>query len=159
MWESDHKEVLLLKNLCFWIVVLEKTLESPLNYKEIKPIISKWNQPWIFTGRTVAQAEAPILCPPDAKSQLIGKVPDSGKDWRQKEKRAAEDEMVTKHYQSNVHESEHSPRDSEGQGSLVCSSPWGQKESDSTSWLNNNYKMNFIRDWNFKGTAYFLKLK
>ena len=90
MWELDHKEGWALKNWFFQTVVLEKTLESPLDCKEIKPVNPKGNQPWIFTGRT----DAPILWPPDAKSQLIGKDPDAGKDWRQKEKRATEDEMV-----------------------------------------------------------------
>ena len=94
MWELDHKEGWALKNLLFWTVVLEKTLESPLDSKEIKPINLKGDQSWIFTGRTVAKAEAPILWQPDAKSQLIRKDPDAGKDWRQKEKEAAEDEMV-----------------------------------------------------------------
>ena len=92
-WELDHKESWMTKNWCFWTVVLEKTLESPLDCK-IKPVNPKGNQTWIFIGRTVAEAEALILWPPDAKSPLIGKDPDAGKDWRQKEKWAAEDEMV-----------------------------------------------------------------
>ena len=91
MWELDHKEGWVVNNWCFWIV-LEKTLESPLDCKEIKAVNPKGNQPWIFIGRT--DAEAPVLWPPDAKSQLIGKDPDAGKDWQQKEKGAAEDEMV-----------------------------------------------------------------
>ena len=90
MQELDHKQGWAPKNWCFPIAVLEKTLESPLNYKEIKPVHPKGNQLWIFTGRTVAEAEAPILWPPEAKSQLIEKLPDAEKDWRQKEKRAAE---------------------------------------------------------------------
>ena len=94
MWDLDHKEGWEPKNWCFWIVVLEKTLESPLDFKEIKPINPKGNQPWIFTGGTVDEAKAPILWLLDAKSQLIGKDPDAGKDWRQKEKGAAENEMV-----------------------------------------------------------------
>ena len=92
MWELDHKEGWVLKNWCFQIVVLEKTLESLLDCKKIKPVNPKGNQPWIFIGRT--DAEAPILWPPDVKSSLIGKDPDAGKDWRQKEKRVAEEEMV-----------------------------------------------------------------
>ena len=92
MWEVDHKEGWAPKNWCFLIVVLEKTLESPLNCKVIKPVNPRGNQPWIFIGRT--DAEASVLWLPDAKSQLIGNDPDAGKDWRQKEKRAAEDEMV-----------------------------------------------------------------
>ena len=87
MWELDHKEGWALKNWCFQIVALEKTLENPLNSKEIKPVKTKGNQPWIFIGRIDVEAEAPILWPPDAKSWLIGKDPDDGKDWRQKEKR------------------------------------------------------------------------
>ena len=94
MWELEHKEGWALKNWLFWTVVLEKTLESPLDSKEIKPVNLKGDQSWIFTGRTVAKAEAPILWQPDAKSQLIRKDPDAGKDWRQKEKEAAEDGMV-----------------------------------------------------------------
>ena len=92
MWEMDHKEGWVLKNWCLQTVVMVKTLESPLHSKEIKPVNPKRNQPWILTGRT--NAEAPIIWPPDAKSQLIGKDPDAGKDWRQKKKGAAEDEMV-----------------------------------------------------------------
>ena len=93
MLELDHKECWALKNWYFWTVVLEKTLESPLESKEIKPVNSK-DQPWIFIGRTDAETEAAILWPPDSKSQLIGKDPDAGKDWTQKEKGVAEDEMV-----------------------------------------------------------------
>jgi len=94
MWELDHKEDWVLKNGCFQIVVLKKTLESPLDCKEIKPVNPKGNQLWIFIGSTAADTETPILCPPDVKSWLIGKDPDSGKDWRQEEKGMAEDEMV-----------------------------------------------------------------
>ena len=92
MWELEHKEDWAPKNCCFRIAVLEKTLESPLDSKEIKPVSPKGNQYWIFIGRT--DAEAPVLWPPDAKSQLIEKDPDAGKDWKQKEKEVAEDEMV-----------------------------------------------------------------
>ena len=94
MWELDHKEGWAPKNWCFQTVVVEKTLESPLDYKEIKLVNPKRKQPWIFIGKTDAKAEAPILWPPDLKSLLLGKDPDAGKDWRQKEKGAAEDEMV-----------------------------------------------------------------
>ena len=93
MWELDHKEGWALKNWCFWTAVLEKTLESPLDSK-IKPVNPKENQSWIFNGKTDAEAEAPILWPPDAKSQFIGKDPDSGKGWKQEEKGMTEDEMV-----------------------------------------------------------------
>ena len=94
IWELDHKEGWASKNWCFWTVVLEKTLESPLDCKEIKPVNPKGNKSGIFIGRTVAEAEVPILWPPDAKSWLFGKDPDVGKDWRQKEKRAVESEMI-----------------------------------------------------------------
>ena len=94
MWELDHKEGWAAKNWCFRIVVLDKTLESPLDSTEIKLVNPKENQPWIFIGRTVAEAEGPIFWPPDVKSQLIRKGPDAGEDWRQKEKVAVEDKMV-----------------------------------------------------------------
>ena len=93
MWELDHKEGLALKNWCFWTVVLEKTLESPLNCKEIKPVNPKGNQSWIFIGRTDAKAETPILWPPDVKSWLTRKDSDAGKEWRQ-EKGTTKDEKV-----------------------------------------------------------------
>ena len=93
MQELDCEERWVLKNWCFWTVVLEKTLESPLDYKEIQPVHPKGNQSWIFIGRTDAEAETPILWPPDAKSWLLGKDPDAGKDWRQEEKGTTEDEM------------------------------------------------------------------
>ena len=116
--ELDHKEGWVQKNWCFRTVVLEKTLESPLDCKEIKPVNPKGNQPWTFTGRT--DTEAPIPRPPDAKSWLTGKDPDAGKDWRQKEKGAAENEMVGWHQRLNEHEFDQTPRDSWGQRSLVC---------------------------------------
>ena len=94
MWELDYKESWAPRNSCFWTVVLEKTLEGPLDYKEIKPGNPKGNQSWIFIGRTDAEAEAPILWPPDAKNWLSGKDPDAGKDWRQEQKGTTEDEMV-----------------------------------------------------------------
>ena len=101
MWELDHKEVWAPKNWCFWNAVLEKTLESPLDSKEIKPVNLRGNQLWIFIGRTDAEAEALIMWPPDVKSWLIGKDPDAGKDWRQKEKGMTEDEMVVWHHWHN----------------------------------------------------------
>ena len=113
--------------------MLEKTLGSPLECKEIKPVNSKGNQPWIFIGRT--GAEAPILWPPDMKSRLIRKAPNAGKDWRQ-ENRATEDEMVEWHHWLNGHKFEQALGDGEGQGSLTCCSPWGRKELDTTEWLN-----------------------
>ena len=113
-----------------------RRLLSPLDWKEIKLVYPKGNQPWIFIERTDAEAEVPILWPPDAKSRLMRKDPDAGTDWGQVEK-GAEDEMVGWHYQLNGHESEQTSGDSEGQGSLVCCSPWGHKESDMTEWLKN----------------------
>jgi len=124
---------------CLPIVVLEKTLESFLDCKEIKPVNPKGNQSWIFIGRTDAEAEAPTLWPPGVKSQHIRKDPDAGKDWRQEEKGMTEDEMVGWHHWLNGHESEQTLGDGEGQGSLVCCSPWGHKELEMTEWLNNNY--------------------
>ena len=121
MWEVDHKEGWVPKNGCFWIVVLENTLESRMDSKEIKPVNPKGNQLWILIGRT--DAEAPILWPPDANCWLTGKNPDAGKDWGQGEKWATEDEMVGWHHWLNGHEFEQTLRDSEGQGRLACCSP------------------------------------
>ena len=105
MWELDHKEALVLKNWCFWTVVLEKTLESPLDCKKMKPVHPEGNQSWIFFGRTEAEAETPIFWPPGVKNWLIGKDPDTGKDWIQ-EKEMTEDEMVGCHHQLDGHEFE-----------------------------------------------------
>ena len=138
IWELDHKKGWVLKNWCFWTVVLEKTLESPLDCKEIQPVHSKENQSWIFIGRTDAEAETPILWPPDVKSWLIWKDPDAGKDWRQEEKGTTEDEMVEWHHRLKGHEFEQAPGVGDGQGSLVYCSPWGGRELDTTEWLNNN---------------------
>ena len=131
MWELDHKEGWALKNWCFCTVVLEKTLESPLDSKEIKPVSLKGNQPWIFIGRIDAEAETPILWLPDLKKQLIRKEPDAGKDWGP-EKGMTEDEMVGWHHWLNGHEFEQTLGDSEGQGSLAFCSPWSCKELDMT---------------------------
>ena len=122
------------KNRCFWTVLLEKILESPLDCKEIEPINSKGNQPWLFIERTDAEAEAPILWPLDSKSRLTRKDPDAGKDWRQEEKGATEDEMVGWHHWLNRHEFEQTLGGGEGQGSLTSCSPWGCKEP---AWLSN----------------------
>ena len=115
MWELIHKEGWALKNWCFWTMVLEKTLESPLDCEEIQSVNPKGNQSWIFFGRTDAETEAPILWPPDAKNGLIAKDPDAGKDWRQKEKRVTEGEMVGWHHQFSGHELGHTQGDSEEQ--------------------------------------------
>ena len=116
-------------------MVLEKILESPLDSMEIKPVNPKGNQPWVFIGRPDAEAEGPILWPPEAKSWLIGKDPDAGKDWRQ-EKGTTEDEMVGWYHWLDGHEFEQVPGVADGQGSLACCSPWGCKESDTTEKLN-----------------------
>ena len=136
MWELDCEESWATKNWCFWTVVLEKTLENPLDCKEIKPVNPKGNQPWIFTGRTDAEVEAPILWPPDVKNWLIRKDPDAGKDWRQVERGTSEDEMVGWHHWLNGRESEWTPGVGDGQGGLVCCDSWGHKESDTTEQLN-----------------------
>ena len=136
MWELDHKESWVPKNWCFWTVVLEKTLKSPLDCKEIKPVYPKGNQSWIFTGRTDTEVEVPILWLPDAKNWLIGKDPDAREDWRQDEKGTTEDKMVGWHHRLNGQVSEQIPGVGDGQGRLVCFSPWGRKELDTTEWLN-----------------------
>ena len=136
MWELGYKESWVLKNWCFWTVVLEKTLESTLGCKEMTPVNPKGNQPWVFIGRTDAEAETPILQPPDVKDWFIGKHPDAGKDWRREEKGMTEDEMVGWHHQLGGHEFEQAPGIGAGQGSLACSSPWGFKESNATEWLS-----------------------
>ena len=132
MWELDYKESWAPKNICFWTVVLKKTLESPLDCKEIKSVNSKENQPWIFIRGTDAEAEAPILWPPDVKSWFIGKDFDAGKDWRQEEKETTEDKMVGWHRWLKGLEFALTLGYTEGQGSLVCCSPWDCKESDMT---------------------------
>ena len=132
LWEADHKEGWELKNWWFPTVVLEKTPESPLDSKEIKPVNSKGNQPWTFIGRTDAEVEAPILWSPDVTSWLSRKDPDAGKDWGQEEEWVREDKMVGWHHQFNGHELEQSLGYNEGQESLACCSTWGCKESDTT---------------------------
>ena len=135
MLELNYKESWLLKNWCFWAVVL-KTLESPLDCKEIQPVHPKGNQSWIFIGRTGAEAETPILGPPHVKSWLIGKDPDAGKDWRQEKKGMREDEMVGWHHWLDIHEFEQAQGVGNGQRSLACCTPWVHKESDTTERLN-----------------------
>ena len=136
MKKAKRQRILTFKGQrCFWTVVLEKNLESPLDCKEIQSDHPKGNQSWILIGRTDAEAEAPILWSPDAKNWLIGKDPDAGKDWRQEEKGTTEDEMVGWHHRLNGHEFESGLGVSDGQVSLVCCSPWGLKESDITEWL------------------------
>ena len=151
MWGLDYKESWVLKNWCFWTVVLEKILENPLDCKEILPVHPKGNQSWMFIWRTDAEAEAPILWPSDVKSQLIGRDPDSGKDRRQEEKGTTEDEMVGWHQWLNGHEIEQTLGDGEGQGGLMWFSPWDCKELDTTERLTNNSFgqtwENLINEW------------
>ena len=130
LWELDYKQSWVPKNWCFWTVVLEKTLESPLDCKEIQPVYSKGDQSWVFFGRT--DAESPILWPPDVKNWLIGKDPDAGKDWRQEKKGTTEDEMVGWHHRLNGHGFGWTTGAGDGQGILPCCNSWGHKESDTT---------------------------
>ena len=153
MWEWDDKEGWVPKNLWFQTMVLEKSLESPLDCKEIKPINHKGSQSWIFIKRTDAESEVPILWPPDAKCWLTGKDPDAGKDWGHEEKGATEDEMVGWHQWVNGNESEQTPRESEVQGSLACCSPWGHKKLDATEQQQNGqliyqlFLLSFFGGW------------
>ena len=136
MWELDYKESWVPKNWCFWTVVLEKTLESPLNCKEIQQAHPKGDQSWVFIGRNDVKAETQILWPPDAKTWLIWKDSHAGKDWGQEEKGTTEDEMVRWHHRLNEHGFEWTPGVGDGQGGLACCGSWGRKESDMTEWLN-----------------------
>ena len=136
MWELDYKESWAPKNWYFWTVVLEKTLESPLDCKEIQPVYPKGDQSWVFIGRTDAEAETPVLWPPDVKSWLIWKDPGAGKDWGQEEKGMAEDEVVGWHHGLNRHGFGWTLGVCDRQGGLVCCDSWGHKESDTTEWVN-----------------------
>ena len=136
MWELDHKEGWAPKNWCFQSVVLEKTLESPLELKEIQPVNPKGNQSWVLIGRTDAETETLILWLPDVKNWLIWKEPDAGKDWRQEEKGTTEDEMVGWHHQLDGHGIGWTLGIGDGQGGLACCGSWGCKESDMTERLN-----------------------
>ena len=146
MWELDYKENWALKNWCFWIVVLEKTLESPLDRKEIQPVNSKGNQSWIFIGRIDVEAEAPILWPPDAKNWLIGKDPDAGERLEQEEKGTTKNEVVGWHHWLNEHTFEQALGAGDGQGSLALS--WGHQELDTTERQNWTGPLNvFHHPW------------
>ena len=148
MWELDYTESWAQKNWCFWTVVLEKTLESPLDSKESQPVHPKGDQPLVFIGRTDVEAETSILWLPDAKSWLIGKDPDAGKDWGQEEKGMTEDEMVGLHHWLDRHGFGWTPGVGDGQGDLACCDSWGCKESDTTEQLNwtelNAYIQNLV---------------
>ena len=145
MWELDCEEGWAPKNWCFWTVMLEKTLESPLDCKEIQPVHSEGDQPWDFFGRKDAKAETPVLWPPHAKSWLIGKDSDAGKDCGQK-KGTTEDEMAGWHHWLDGRESEWTPGVGDGQVGLACCDSWGRKESDMTERLNNN-KEDAVLSW------------
>ena len=151
MWELDYNESWAPKSWCFWTVVLEKTLESLLDCKEIQPVNPEENQSWIFIGKTDAEAEAPILWPHDMKNWLTGKDPDAVKDWRQEEKGKTENEIVGWHHWLNGHEFEQAPGVGDGQGSLVCCSPWVTK---SWTWLSDWTELRI-----FSNTIYKNKLK
>jgi len=132
MWELSHKK-------CLRTVVLEKTVEIPLNSKEIKHVNPKGNQSWIFIGRTNDEAEAPLFWPPKGKSWLIGKDTDAGKNWGQEEKGVTQDKTDGWHHRPNEHEFQQTPGEGEEQGNLACCSPWVCKELDTTEWLKNNW--------------------
>ena len=139
MWELDCEESWVLKHWCFWTVALEKTLESPLDCKEVQPVHPEGDQSWVFIGRTDAEAEAPILWPPDAKNQLIGKDPDAGKDWGQEEKGTTEDEVVGWHHWLNGHGFKQVPRSWWWTGRLDVLQSMGSQELDTTERLNSIY--------------------
>ena len=136
MWELDSEGSWAPKNWCFWTVVLEKTLESPLDCKEVQPVHTKRDQSWMLIGRTDVKAETPVLWPPDAKNWLVWKDPDAGKDWRWEEKGTAEDKIVGWHHWLSGHEFEQALGVGDGQGGLACCSLRGHKESDTTEQLN-----------------------
>ena len=139
MWELDYREGWAPKNWCFWTVMLEKTLESPLDCKEIQPVHPKGDQSWIFIRRNDAEAEIPVFWRPDVKNWFIWKDPYAWKDWRWKEKGMTEDETIGWHHWINGHEFELTPGVGDGQGGLACCDSWGRKESDTTerlNWLN-----------------------
>ena len=136
MWELDCEESWVLKNWCFWTVVLEKTLESPLDCKEIPPVHSKEDQPWVFFGRNDAKAETPVVWPPHAKCWLIGKDSDAWRDWGQEQKGTTEDEMAGWHHRPYECEFGWTLGVGDGQGGLACCDSWGRKEIDTTEQLN-----------------------
>ena len=150
MWELDCEEGWALKNWWFWTVVLEKTLESPLDCKESQPVHSEGDQPWDFFGRNDAKAETPVLWPPHAKSWPIGKDSVAGRDWGQEEKWMTEDEMAGWHHWLDGRESGCTPGVADGQGGLVCCYSWGCKESNMTerlNWTDTILKISTIFHW------------
>ena len=156
MWELDCEESWAPKNWCFWTVVLQKTVESPLDCKEIQPVYPKGDQSQVFIGRTDAKAETPILWPSHAKSWLIGKDPDAERDWGQEEKGMTEDEMAGWHHLLDGHEFEWTPGVGDGQGGLACCDSWGRKELDMTerlNWTDVSYSAYNIKTNNYQGKA------
>ena len=150
MWELDYKESWTLKNLCFWTMVLGKTLESSLHCKEIQPVHPNGDHSWVFIGRTDVEAEAPILWPPDAKSWLIGKDPVAGKDWGQEEKGTTEDEMAGWHHRLDGHGFGWTPGVGDRQGGLACCGSWHCKELDMTeqlNWSEGHHTANLGKVW------------
>ena len=147
MWKLDYKESWALKNWCLCTVVLEKTLESPMDSKETQPVPLQGNQSWIFIGRTDVKAKTLILSLLNVKNWLIGKDPGAGKDWMQEEKGKTEDEMVGWHHWFYGHNFEQALGVGDGRGSLVCCSPWGLKESDTTERLNWTETIKCFERW------------
>ena len=147
MWELDCEESWAPKSWCFWTVVLEKTLESPLDCKEIQPVHSEGDQPWDFFGRNDAKAETPVIWPPHAKSWLIGKDSDAGRDWGQEEKGTTEDEMARWHHRLDGRGFGWALGVGDGQGGLVCCNSWCRKELDLTEWLNWTEQFPWRRKW------------
>ena len=157
MWELDCEEGWAPKNWCFWTVVLEKTLENPLDCKEIQPVHSEGDQPWDFFGRNDAKAETPVLWPPHVKTWLIGNDFDAGRDWGQEEKGTTEDDMAGWHHWLDWRESEWTPGVGAGQGGLACCDSWGRKESDTTeqlNWIELNWTESLSWTANFSGKSY-----
>ena len=146
MWELDYKESWAPKSWCIWTLVLKKTLESPLDCKEIQPVHPKGDQSWMFIGRSDGEAEIPILWPPDVETWLIWKDPDAGKDWGKEEKGTTEDQMVGWHHWLNGHGFGWTPGVGDGQGSLACCGSWGHKESGTTEQLNWTEKTYYYWD-------------
>ena len=144
MWELDYKESWALKNWCFWTVVLENTLESPLDCKEIQTSRPKGDKSWVFIGRTDVEAETPILWPPDVKSWVIWKDPDAGKDWAQEEKGTTEDEMVGRHHRLNGQEFGWTPGVGDEQGGLVCCRSRLSDWTELKNWLPKNYQFSLF---------------
>ena len=140
MWEWDYKESWAPKNWCFWTVVLEETLESSLDCKEIQPVHPKGDQSWVFIGRTNDEIETLTIWPPNVKSWLIWKDPDAGKDWRQEKKGMTEDEMVGWHHRLNKHGFGWTLGVGDGLGGLACCGSWGHKDSDTTEWLSLDWE-------------------